>query len=161
MSTTPNPSDTPDPSVPSVPAASGPTPPLPMTAAVAAGAASQAAPVGPRVLGAITAAYSAALLVRPSLLARPCGFAPGTAVPRSVATLIRGIAVRDLAGGVAMVAAPPGAPLTAAIGVRVASDLGDAVVFGAGLTGTRAPKIAGFAAMWGALCAASTLVGRR
>ncbi|MGU3292612.1 hypothetical protein [Williamsia sp. M5A3_1d] len=132
-----------------------------MTAAVAAEAASEAAPLLPRVLGAITAVYSAALLVKPSLLARPCGFTPGTAVPRPVATLIRGIAVRDLASGTAMVVAPPGAPWTAAIGVRVASDLGDAVVFGAGLTGTRAPKIAGFAAVWGVLCAASTVVGRR
>ncbi|GAA2053915.1 hypothetical protein [Williamsia deligens] len=114
----------------------------------------------PRALGAATALYSAALLVRPSLLAKPCGFTTTNDVPRSVAVLIRGIAVRDLASGAAMVAAPHGAPLRTAIAARAASDLGDAVVFGTGLTGRRAPKVAAFAAAWGALCAASAVVAR-
>ncbi|GAA1899826.1 hypothetical protein [Williamsia serinedens] len=114
----------------------------------------------PRVLGAVTAAYSAALLVRPRLLAKPCGFAATDEVPRSVAVLVRGIAVRDLASGAAMVAAPQGEPLRAGIAVRAAADFGDAIVFGTGLTRQRAPKIAGFAAVWGALCAASGVVAR-
>ena len=114
----------------------------------------------PRILGAATALYSAAVLVRPRLLAKPCGFAATDEVPRSVAVLIRGIAVRDLASGAAMIAAPQGEPLRAAIAVRVAADIGDAVVFGTGLTRQRAPKVAAVAALWGALCAASGVIAR-
>ena len=121
---------------------------------------SDAASALPRVMGAATMLYSAAVLVRPSLLAKPCGLTATDDVPRSVAVLVRGIAARDLASGAAMVAAPPGAPLRAATAVRVASDLGDAVVFGTGLTRQRAPKVAAVAALWGALCAASAVVAR-
>ena len=47
----------------------------------------------PRALGAATAAYSVVIIVRPAVLARPCGPADSPAVR----TLIGGIGVRDIA----------------------------------------------------------------
>ncbi len=115
----------------------------------------------PRALGWATVAYSAAIIVRPRLLAAPCGFVtPGGQVPRPVATLIAAIGARDLASGLAMAFAPAGPPLQTAIAVRVAADLSDALAFGVGIPEAgRSWRIAGIAAGWGALCAASARIG--
>lgn len=111
----------------------------------------------PRVLGALTAAYSVVIAVRPEVLARPCGLveADGSASP-GVRTLVAGIGVRDIAIGTAMVLAPPGPALRTAVAARVASDTADALVFGTRLPDRRAvPKVVGFALFWAALCAVS------
>ncbi len=81
--------------------------------------------------------------------------APGS---REVGTVIAALGTRDVASGLAMALAlvPAGKPLQTALAVRVVADLSDAVIFGVGIPGTsRAWRIAGFAAAWGALCAAS------
>lgn len=111
----------------------------------------------PRALGAVTAAYSVAIMIRPVWLAKPCGLtqADGT-VPASTALLIRAVGARDAALGTAMLLAPDTRSLRAATLCRAAADLSDAVLFGAALTGrARRWKVAGFAAAWGTLCAAA------
>ncbi|GAA3744147.1 hypothetical protein HDA32_002420 [Spinactinospora alkalitolerans] len=110
-----------------------------------------------RTLGLVTAGYSAAITVRPELLARPCGLVAGDGrAPAPVRTLISAIGVRDTAIGLAMALAPEGRPLRVAIAARVAADAGDAVVFGLGLPDRGARrKVAAFASAWAGLCAFS------
>lgn len=109
----------------------------------------------PRLLGGITAAYSAAIIVRPEILAGPCKLTgPGGRAPQSVRLLTTAIGARDLVNGLAMVLAPPGRPLRTAIAIRVLSDAADAVAFGSLLPDHRARiRIGGFAAAWAVLCA--------
>ncbi|WP_219414105.1 hypothetical protein [Pseudonocardia nigra] len=116
----------------------------------------------PRVLGAITAAYSLTIIVRPVVLARRCGLTDAAGpdgsdtVSPGVRTLIAGIGARDAAIGTAMVFAPRGPALQTAIAARVAADAADALVFGTGLPARdRRPRVAGFAVLWAALCAVS------
>ncbi|MFB6550758.1 hypothetical protein [Streptomyces sp. NPDC056405] len=107
-----------------------------------------------RILGAATAAYSVAIMVRPVWLARPCGLTDDDGqVQESTATLIRAVGARDAAIGTAMVCARGPQALQAVSACRVAADLSDAVVFGTVLTGQQRVKVAGFAAGWGVLCA--------
>ncbi|GLY50269.1 hypothetical protein [Lentzea sp. NBRC 102530] len=112
-----------------------------------------------RVLGAVTAAYSAALIVSPRILAKPAGLtAVGGSVPASVRTLIGAIGARDAAIGVAMMVATPGTPLRTAVMTRVAADVADAAVFGTTLPDRSARrKVAVFAVCWAALCGVSGL----
>jgi len=100
------------------------------------------------VVGAATAAYSAALVVSPKILIGPCGLEDS----RDTRTLTRALGVRDAAIGLAMVAAPAGRARRLTTAARVLADWGDAAAFGAGLAGrpTRG-KVVGFAAAWGAL----------
>ncbi|WP_018686874.1 hypothetical protein [Actinokineospora enzanensis] len=114
----------------------------------------------PRALGLATAAYGAAVAVRPAVLAKPAGLVTMYGEPaRGVAVLSRSIGARDLATGLAMVFAPAGAPLRAAIAVRVAGDVADAVGFGTGLPDVAARrKSAVVAGGWAVLCALSALV---
>lgn len=110
----------------------------------------------PRILGAVTVAYSIVILVRPEVLARPCGLVDGDGdAPPGIRTLVGGIGVRDIAIGGAMVLAPRGPALRTAVAARVFSDAADAVVFGTGLAPGRRSRIAGFAAFWAGLCAVS------
>ncbi|MGR8007024.1 hypothetical protein [Streptomyces hypolithicus] len=109
-----------------------------------------------RALGAATAAYSAAIAVRPEWLARPCGLAlePDGSVPRETGLLIRAIGARDAAIGVAMVVASDDSARRTATLCRVAADVSDALVFGTLLDSRPArAKVVGFALTWGALCA--------
>src|ERR1041384_3702759 len=79
----------------------------------------------PRLLGLATAAYGAAIVVKPELLLTPSG------LPRHephLHTFTRTLGIRDLASGVAMAVAPTRKAMRVAIGVRVASDAGDLVV---------------------------------
>lgn len=112
-----------------------------------------------RVLGAATVAYSAAVLVRPGVLAGPAGLANATGeVPAGSKILIRALGARDAAIGVAMTLAPPGPALRTAVAARVASDFADAAVFGTALPEPdKRRKVAVFAVAWGALCAAAGL----
>lgn len=103
-----------------------------------------------RALGAATAAYSVAIMVRPVRLARPCGMADADGqVASSAATLIRAIGARDAAIGAAMMTVRDSQALQSVSMCRVAADLCDAVVFGTVLSGQRRAKVAGFAAGWG------------
>ncbi|GHG02319.1 MULTISPECIES: hypothetical protein [Amycolatopsis] len=112
-----------------------------------------------RVLGAVTAAYSATIIAAPRVLAKPCGLTTRDGgVTAGVRTLIAGIGARDAAIGLAMLLAPAGKPLQVALAARVASDAADAVVFGTNLPDRAArTKVAAFAATWATLCAASAL----
>ncbi|MGD9990231.1 hypothetical protein [Pseudonocardia sp.] len=104
-----------------------------------------------RFLGAATATYAAATLARPSVLARPLrmGTSPATD------TLARAVGVRDLASGVAMVAATGHAGVVASA-MRIGSDLGDAVVFGlSDLPADARRKAVGVALGWAALNSAA------
>ncbi|MER7486574.1 hypothetical protein ABTY20_11885 [Streptomyces sp. NPDC126497] len=87
-----------------------------------------------RALGATTCAYGVAAACRPGLLARPLGLVDphGRVDPRS-ALAVRPLAWRDAATGLAMLVAPEGPALATAAAVRIASDVGDAVLFGAAL----------------------------
>jgi hypothetical protein len=110
------------------------------------------------LVGAATAAYSAALVVSPRVLIGPCGLEDST----DTRTLTRGIGVRDAAVGLSMVLAPAGPARRLAVGARVAADLGDAAAFGAGLAGRRSrTKVVAFAAGWGLLSLAAGVLDER
>jgi hypothetical protein len=116
-----------------------------------------------RVLGAITAAYSAIIVVAPDVLAKPSRLtnAAGRSTPET-RLLVRAVGIRDTAIGVAMMTAPPGAALAAATAARIATDAGDAVAFGIMLPSRDTKlKIAGFAAMWAAVNAVALARARR
>lgn len=116
-----------------------------------------------RGVGAATALYGLAVAARPDLLARPSGLvdADGRTAPDTAVSL-RPLGWRDAASGVAMLTAPEGAALTAATLLRIAADLGDAVLLGSTLTGrgTRLKAVA-VSVGWGALSVAGLLVPER
>ena len=89
-----------------------------------------------RALGAATCAYGAAAAYRPGLLARPLGLVDshGPVGPYH-ALAVRPMAWRDAATGLAMLVAPKGPALATVTAVRIASDVGDALLFGAALPG--------------------------
>lgn len=107
-----------------------------------------------RVLGAATAAYGVALLIRPAVLATPAGLTNANGVvPASTSILTRAIGARDTAIGLAMAFAPPGPARRTAVAARVASDLADAAVFGSALPEPdRRLTVAAIATGWGVLC---------
>ncbi|MER5726753.1 hypothetical protein ABT084_00115 [Streptomyces sp. NPDC002138] len=102
-----------------------------------------------RAMGVATLGYGVAVACRPGLLARPCGL-PDRG---SSALLIRALGVRDAVIGAAMVTAPTGAALRAAVCCRVAVDTGDALLFGTFLARHRErAKAASAALAWAAVC---------
>jgi hypothetical protein len=110
-------------------------------------------------MGIATAAYGAAILARPELLLKPSGLPVDD---QDLHTFTRTLGVRDLASGVAMAVAPSRTAMRVAIGVRVASDLGDAVVLGSALAGKpEQKKILAVAGGWALLCGLSALATRR
>lgn len=113
----------------------------------------------PRLLGAATAAYGAAVAAKPDVLLSPTKLSGGGRTPSSGTTLLaRAVGGRDLASGLAMALAPAGTPLKAAIAVRVGADIVDLVVLGSQLPDRDArEKATMVAAGWGALCALSLL----
>lgn len=113
----------------------------------------------PRLLGVATAAYGAAVLARPALLLKPSGMRHGD---HDLTAVVRTLAARDLASGMAMAVAPSRKAMRLAIGVRVASDVSDAVVFGQALAGRpERTKVLAVAGGWGLLCVLSALATRR
>jgi hypothetical protein len=120
-----------------------------------------AMPTASRVLGVLTAAYGAAVVLRPSVLTGPLKLTGGGSPARPVRLLATAMGARDLAIGAAMAVAPEGRPLTVAVATRVAADVSDAVIFGTG-SPDRETKLKAVAAAlgWGALCAASLLGNR-
>jgi len=105
-----------------------------------------------RGFGVLTAAYGVSAILRPQPLARNTGLADPAAPGAAVRALSATVGVRDLCSGTAIVLAPPGRPLRAALIARAAFDAGDAVIFGT-LCPTRRARItiAAVAAGWGAL----------
>ncbi|MFE0697528.1 hypothetical protein [Streptomyces sp. NPDC058869] len=116
-----------------------------------------------RWMGAATAAYGVAVLVRPALMARPCGLdGEDGSVPAPTALLIRALGARDAAIGIAMMVAKDRSGRRAATACRVVADLGDAVLFGTRLPDPAARrKAAAVAGGWGALCAVAGLASDR
>jgi hypothetical protein len=84
-----------------------------------------------RAVGAATAGYGFAVAVRPAVLARPAGLVtPAGAVAEDTRLAVAPLGWRDAMSGLALMAAPDGAPLALAALLRIASDLGDAVLVG-------------------------------
>ncbi|WP_067965467.1 hypothetical protein [Nocardiopsis trehalosi] len=111
----------------------------------------------PRLLGATTIAFSAAIMAHPPLMAGPSGMLDRDGrLPRDVRLLMYAMGVRDMALGAAMLCAPSPRAMRVAVSARVAADLGDAVVFGLGLPRRRhRAAVAAMAGGWAAVCAAS------
>ncbi|WP_067814606.1 hypothetical protein [Nocardia inohanensis] len=107
-----------------------------------------------RVLGAATAAYGAAVAVRPEILLRPSGLGAGD--EPALRTLTRLVALRDLASGLAMAVASGPQARRGVVAVRLASDLADTLVFGRALAGRpERTKTLAVTGGWGLLCAAA------
>lgn len=116
----------------------------------------------PRLLGAATAAYGLAALVRPRILARPVAMVePDGSLGPAIRVAAGLIGIRDIAAGGWLAVAPEGPQLRTAIIARAIFDAGDAVLFG-----TLSPtpggrrKSALVAGSWSALCALSLLTTR-
>lgn len=110
-----------------------------------------------RIAGLLTIGYSAAIIAKPQVMAKPCGLTnPDGSVPETAGMLIRVIGVRDAVSGLALLVAPPGKALWIAGVVRVASDAGDGLMFGRLLPHADARRKAAAAALgWAGICAAS------
>ncbi|MFI2645807.1 hypothetical protein [Streptomyces sp. NPDC018610] len=109
------------------------------------------------MIGAATAAYGMAAACRPDWMARPVGMVdPQGVTHRHTAMALRPLAWRDAASGLSMLLAPRGPALVTATAVRIASDVGDAVLFGRTVSGRvrRAGAVAS-ALGWAALTAAA------
>ncbi len=88
------------------------------------------------MVGAATVAYGAVAAYRPDWLARPVGLVDARRETHPyTAAVLRPLAWRDAAGGLAMLLAPKGPALVTATAVRIASDVGDAVLFGTAVPG--------------------------
>lgn len=115
-----------------------------------------------RVVAGLTTAYSAALVVRPALLARPARLTgPDGSVPAGTAALIRSIGVRDAALAAVLALASPGRPMAMLTGARVLSDAADALWFGRVVPPGQRTKVSGAALGWAALETAVALRARR
>jgi hypothetical protein len=113
-------------------------------------------PLVPRALGALTAAYGVYTLARPQSLARVAGLVtPDRPASRATRNLGWAIGTRDLVSGAAMMLAPPGTALRAALAVRVAFDAGDAIGFGVAVPRSSRAKVIAVAAGWGLICASA------
>lgn len=116
-----------------------------------------------RIVGLLTVGYSAVIIAKPKVMAKPCQLtnADGS-VPPPTDLLIRAIGVRDALSGLALVVAPQGRALKIAGAVRVASDAGDALLFGRMLPSGNARRKAAAAALgWAGICAASVAAADR
>ncbi|GAA0665175.1 hypothetical protein GCM10010193_15780 [Kitasatospora atroaurantiaca] len=112
-----------------------------------------------RLTGAATALYGVTVALRPALLAGPSGLVDETgAVAPHTEVCLRPLAWRDAASGLAMVLAPEGDALRLAALVRIAADLGDAVLLGATLPRERRGMAVAVSAGWGALSVAGLLL---
>lgn len=112
-----------------------------------------------RAVGAATALYGAAVTVRPGLLAVPSGLTDAVGrTQEHTRTSLRPLGWRELAGGLALVAAPPGPALTTAAALRIAADAGDALVLGRTLpAGRRRAQAVALSLGWAALSATGLL----
>lgn len=113
-----------------------------------------------RTVGAATAAYGLAVTAWPALLARPSGLVDtrGRTEART-RTSLRPLAWRDAASGAAMMVAPAGGALRTAALLRIAADLGDALLLGATLPSGKRAKAVAVSVGWASLSAAGLLAG--
>jgi hypothetical protein len=110
----------------------------------------------PRLLGALTLAYGAAVATRPQVLTRPAGLETASRTSPRARRVARAIGMRDVVSGATMLLAPAGRPLQRAVAARVVCDLGDVAGFGLASPGARnKAKAVGAAAGWALLCASS------
>ena len=110
------------------------------------------------VVGAATAAFSAALVVAPRVLLSPTGMPD----PAQTRALVRALGARDVAIGLAMLTAPGGRVRDLAAAARVLSDCTDAAVLPSAVPDRgRAAALGASAAAWGALALAAALWDRR
>ncbi|HEX6346032.1 hypothetical protein [Umezawaea sp.] len=110
----------------------------------------------PRVLGAATAAYSAAVIARPEVLTTPTGLGDTPATH----ALTAAVGARDLVSGLAVALAPAGAPLRLALLARVAMDVGDAVLALSAPDRATRNKVVAVALGWAAVNALALLATR-
>jgi hypothetical protein len=112
----------------------------------------------PRIVGILTAAYGVSAVLMPGVIGRHGGYRGWESLESGVRLLSAVVGVRDVVSGVAIVAAPRGDALLAALAARVAFDLSDCVAFGTLLPVPPARrKVAAVAGAWGALAAVSAL----
>ncbi|NSC24401.1 hypothetical protein FM076_25910 [Streptomyces albus subsp. chlorinus] len=105
-----------------------------------------------RAVGVATAVYGLAVTARPQLLAEPSGLVD--AEGRTAAhtrTSLRPLGLREAACGLALALAPEGAALRTAAWLRLAADLGDAVLLGTTLPRGPRGKAVAVSVGWGAL----------
>lgn len=115
----------------------------------------------PRIVGVLTALYGISAVLKPDVISRHGELANPGDLRSGVFLLSVIVGVRDLVSGIAIVAAPAGGVLLAALGARVAFDAGDAVAFGRLLpTPAARRKVAAVALGWGAISALS-MIGAR
>ncbi|MFF8596251.1 hypothetical protein ACF061_33440 [Streptomyces sp. NPDC015220] len=114
-----------------------------------------------RMIGAATVAYGAVAVYRPDWMARPVGMTdPQGGTHRHTAMALRPLAWRDAVSGLSMLLAPRGPALVTATAVRIASDVGDAVLFGRTVSGrVRRAAAVGSALGWAALTTAALAGG--
>jgi hypothetical protein len=116
----------------------------------------------PRMVGILTALYGVYAILRPDVIGRHGQLQSPEDRSSGVALLSATVGVRDLVSGRAIVAAPSGGPLLAALSARVAFDAGDAVVFGSLLpTPGARRRVAAVAVGWGAVSALSMICAGR
>ncbi|WP_054814943.1 hypothetical protein [Nocardia arizonensis] len=113
----------------------------------------------PRTAGVVTAAYGIAVAARPAVMLAPCGWSDDSASARAMARMV---GLRDVASGLALVAAREPGQLRIAAAVRVGSDLADTAVLGLALRGSpQQAKALAVTAGWAAFCAATSMVALR
>lgn len=116
----------------------------------------------PRVLGALTAVYGVHEVIHPGHLARITRLGDENRPSGAIRALSAVLGLRDIGSGLAMVLAPQGPPLRAAIAARAAFDFADAAAFGAACPPEVRTKVIATPALFGLICAASaTWSGRR
>lgn len=110
----------------------------------------------PRALGALTAAYGLYTFARPQSLIRATELTeklgPASEQGRWIGRLI---GARDILSGLALIAAPQGRALQAAVAARVGADLADTAGFGATVPGHARAKVVAVTTGWAAICASS------
>jgi hypothetical protein len=112
----------------------------------------------PRIVGVLTALYGVSAILMPGVIGRHGGYRGWESRESGVRLLSAVVGVRDVVSGVAIVAAPRGDALLAALAARVAFDVSDCAAFGALLPSPASRrKIAVVAGAWGALAAVSAL----
>jgi hypothetical protein len=108
--------------------------------------------------GTATAVFSAAVVVVPSALLRPCGLDDD----RSTRALVRMVCARDVVLGVALATAPAGRLRRRAVAGRVAADLTDAAALAMALQGRqRRGLVSASAAVWGLVCLTAGVLDER
>jgi hypothetical protein len=106
----------------------------------------------PRVMGALTLAYSVAVVVKPKVLAGPCGLVDEFGdVPPHVATSVRAISTRDAIISAAMLVVPGGPALRAVTTVRGLCDISDGVILGLPADPKTRKNIIAVGGAWGAV----------